>query len=120
MPVEIHNPRRRERDIDIELGDFTTKGGKPAGIKAALVGGGKVTLGPCETHQLVLLIEVALVDGQGIDDGHLQRGTDVDDCLVATAELRILGCDMRSQRIAVAILPRRCAAHEIECQHGCC
>ena len=116
-PIEIHNPRRREREIDIELSDFTTRGGRPAGIKASLVGGGKVTLGPCQTHSLVLVVEVAQLD----DPGNDQPGdVDVDDCVVATADLRILGCDMRSQRIAVAVLPRRCAAYGIECRAECC
>jgi hypothetical protein len=43
---------------------------------------------------------------------------DVDDCLVAVGDLRVEGCDIRSVRIAVAILPRDCSPYEIEC--GCC
>jgi hypothetical protein len=125
VPIEIHNPRRRERDIDIELGDFTTRGGKPAGVTAAVIGGGKLTLGPCATHELIIVTRVGLVDAGGNDLHKMDRDQsgripDVDDCLVAIADMKISGCDMRPLRIALAILPRRCSAHEVSCQHGCC
>ncbi len=124
VPIEVHNPRRREREIEIELGPFTTRAGKPAGVVVTLIGGGKVTLAPCATHELILVVRVGTADGKGGDDvivlGEGEQVVDVDDCLVAVADLRIVGCDMRAQRIALAILPRRCAVHEIECQHGCC
>ncbi len=124
VPIEIHNPRRREREIEIELSSFTTRSGKPAGVVATLIGDGKVTLAPCATHELILVVNVATTDVKDGDDV-MRRATgerviDVDDCLVAVADLRVVGCDMRAQRIALAILPRRCAAHEVECRSGCC
>lgn len=124
VPIEIHNPRRREREIDIELSSFTTRGGKPAGVVATLIGDGKVTLAPCATHELILVVNIATTEVNDGDDV-MRRATgerviDVDDCLVAIADLRVVGCDMRAQRIALAILPRRCAAHEVECRSSCC
>lgn len=124
VPIEIHNPRRREREIDIELSSFATRAGKPAGVDATLIGDGKVTLAPCATHELILVVNIATTDVND-DDDVMRRATgerviDVDDCLVAVADLRVVGCDMRAQRIALAILPRRCAAHEVECRPACC
>ena len=45
---------------------------------------------------------------------------DVDGCAVSYADLRIKGCDMRSIRIAVAVLPRECDAYIVDCHCGCC
>jgi hypothetical protein len=45
---------------------------------------------------------------------------DVDRCLVAYADLRIKGCDLRSVRVAVAILPRDCEAFTVDCGCSCC
>jgi hypothetical protein len=45
---------------------------------------------------------------------------DVDRCLVSYADLRIKGCDLRSVRIAVAILPRDCEAFTVDCGCSCC
>ena len=42
---------------------------------------------------------------------------DVDDCLVATADIRLIGCDHRPIRVAVAVLPRDCDPYEVSC--GC-
>lgn len=123
VPVEIHNPRRREREVEIELSEFTTRGGKPAGVTVQVIGAGKVTLGPCATHELIIVTRVGPDDQPDVDDlgrDANDRVPDVDDCVVAVADLRIVGCDMRPVRIAVAILPRRCDAYEVACQHECC
>jgi hypothetical protein len=123
VPVEIHNPRRREREIDIELSEFTTRGGKPAGVVAQVIGAGKVTLGPCETHELIIVTRAGPVGNDNNLDvlkATNDRVPDVDDCVVAIADLRVIGCDMRPVRIAVAVLPRRCDAYEVSCQHECC
>ena len=45
---------------------------------------------------------------------------DVDDCLVAVADLRLVGCDHRPLRIAVAILPRDCDPFRVSCGCTCC
>ena len=45
---------------------------------------------------------------------------DVDHCAVSYADLRIAGCDLRSIRIAVAVLPRDCDAYIADCACGCC
>lgn len=116
VPIEIHNPRRRERELEIELSPFTTNSGKPTGIEGVLTGGGTVKLGPCETLNITMMTRALSTETHDNNN----RLPDVDTCVVAYAELRILGCDMRSQRIAVAVLPLSCGGHEIECQPGCC
>jgi hypothetical protein len=123
VPIEIHNPRRREREVDIELSDFTTRSGKPSGVVAELIGAGKVALGPCATHELIIVTQVRTADqkdGDVLRRDANDRTPDVDDCVVVVADLRITGCDMRPVRIALAILPRRCDAYEVACQHECC
>lgn len=45
---------------------------------------------------------------------------DVDHCAVSYADLRIAGCDLRSIRIAVAVLPRDCDAYVADCYCTCC
>lgn len=45
---------------------------------------------------------------------------DVDHCAVSYADLRIAGCDLRSIRIAVAVLPRDCDAYVVDCCCSCC
>ncbi len=119
VPIEIHNPRRRERELEIELTPFTTNSGKTNGIEGVLTGGGKVKIGPCETIHVTIVTRV-VPDKKADANDSRDRLTDVDACVVAYADLRILGCDMRSQRIAVAVLPRSCGGHEIECRPGCC
>ena len=122
VPVEIHNPRRREREIEIELSEFTTRGGKPAGVQAVVLGAGKVTLGPCETHELILRHP----GRHRRWPGHGRRTHANDGYPMSTTASSPLptcgstGCDIRPQRVALAILPRRCAAYEVACKHGCC
>jgi hypothetical protein len=68
-----------------------------------------------------LAAAVAAVPGRLVgedDDG--RRIPDVDDCLVAVADLRIQGCETRPLRIAVAILPRDCSRYEVHCGDRCC
>ncbi len=45
---------------------------------------------------------------------------DVDDCLMADANLRAAGCDIRPVQIAVALLPSDCHACIAECRCECC
>lgn len=123
VPVEIHNPRRREREVEIQLSDFATRGGKPAGVTAQVIGAGKVTIEACGTHELIIVTQVRPVDQpdvQGLPRDADDRIPEVDDCVVAVADLRIVGCDTRPVRIAVAIRPRRCDAYQVACQHECC
>ena len=111
VTLEVVNERRRERDITLELGAFTTRGGSPAPVAGAVDGATTFKLAPCSEHLVTIVIEVG-TDREG--------PRDVDDCLVAWSDLKVEGCDIRPVRIAVAILPRDCGAYRVRCACGCC
>jgi hypothetical protein len=114
ISLEIENTWRRPRDIELELSSWSAT---PQGVEvtAQIVGPTTFTLAPC-ADQLVVL-QVAIAGAAGTDQ---QEPTDVTTCVVAYADLRIKGCDIRSVRLAVAILPRDCDAYKIDCACGCC
>ncbi len=114
IPLVIENTWRRERKIKMELSGWTTRGGNPAPVVAKLLPPApEFELEPCGHKTLTMVVEIGK-PGEG------ERQPDVDDCLVAYADLCVQGCDIRPLRIAVAILPRDCEAYEIECGCSCC
>jgi hypothetical protein len=116
VPVVIENARRRERDVRLSLGDFRTRGGKPADVTGRIVGPTEFTLKPCEEHETFIVVEL-----RGEPDRENRRELpDVDDCTVYYAELHVDGCGTRSTRIALAVLPRDCSPHRISCSCHCC
>lgn len=120
VPIRIENTRRRERQITLELSRFTTRGGKRAPVEGRIEGPTSFTLGGCEERDLTLVIDVGKKDDDVNHDEERERPSDVEDCVVAVADLRIEGCDHRPVRIAVPILPRDCASYEIACECACC
>ena len=134
VPIRVSNERTRTRHITLELSEFTTSGGSPAPVVGTILTAKEFDLEACEREDVVLLSGVGaagLSDGTNkgerfaaveaaeakLPDGRLG---DVDDCVVAYADLRIQGCDVRPLRIAVAVLPRDCDAYEVHCACGCC
>lgn len=127
IPVTIENPRRREKEISLELSQFTSRGGRAAPVTGQIDQPTSFTLQPCEERQVVIRINVAAANDTptpaptpnepGTGAG---RRLDVDECEVAYADLRVIGCEMRPIRIAVAILPYDCGEYEIDCGCGCC
>jgi hypothetical protein len=145
IPIVIENERRREKEINLDLSDWTTRSGKPAPVRTRGLTPTKFTLGPCEERTVVLGVQVfdddaanakanagaaaATATAAGKASG--KRGEvlvgegerelpDVDECLVAIADLRVEGCDHRPVRIAVAILPRDCDPFTVSCGCSCC
>ena len=83
------------------------------------------TIEPCGEAKVLLVVEIGgdQVKSERLEVGDVRgvRGVrDLHDCVVAYADLRVKGCDIRSVRIAVAILPRDCDDFVIDCQSGCC
>jgi hypothetical protein len=114
VTLVIENRWRRERDIELELSSWT-KTSEGVEIKAAILSPASFKLEPCgEAH---VVIEVAIAGGAATDQ---QKLSDVSGCAVSYADLRIKGCDLRSVRIAVAVLPRDCDAYKVDCACGCC
>ena len=106
----FENPRRRERAINLALGNWTTRGGTPAPVRATLSPPApSFVLAPCSRQHVVLSVETDLSIDQAVPD--------VDDCTVYYAQLTAEDCT-RPVRIAVALLPRDCDAYEIRC--SCC
>lgn len=144
VPIRLHNERRREREISLDLSPFTTKGGKPAPVVGTILPSTNFTLAACEDRDVVIglavrepvvakpddnpnqpesprdVADVAAAGFSGLTEDAERKLSDVDDCLVAYGHLRIDGCDVRPVRIAVAILPRDCGAHQVHCAHACC
>lgn len=131
VPISIENERRREKEITLELSDWTTRGGNPGPVRTDFLAPVKFTLAPCGEQDVVLVVDVQPT-GQGKGD-ILQRDAaaekgqegrtkipDVDTCEVVTADLRVVGCDHRPIRIAVAILPRDCDPYRVPCGCTCC
>jgi hypothetical protein len=132
VPVMIENPRRREKEIKLELSEWTSRGGKPSQVTAQIDPAEGFTLQPCEERQVIIVINVPAGDVISPNPNNPdnpagtpgstvpRRRLDVDECEVVYADLRVTGCDIRPIRIALAILPYDCGAYEIDCRCGCC
>lgn len=139
VPIEIENSRRREREIRLELSDWSSRGGRPTEISGQLVPPTEFTLAPCERREVLLVVN-AVTGTAGATLGKVAQGDlpaereveereqeqerrrtpDVDECEVYYADLRVEGCDIRPVRIALVLLPRDCDPYEIDCHCGCC
>jgi hypothetical protein len=142
VPVIIENKWRRERDIAVELSSWT-KVSDTVEIKAEILGESAFKLAPCGQAQIVLVISVAVpvapnpapTPNPNPNSKATAKATnpdqptpapvgrvipDVDRCLVSYADLRIQGCDLRSVRVAVAVMPRDCEAFTVDCGCSCC
>jgi hypothetical protein len=148
VPLTIENPRRRERQVKLELSDFTTRSGSPADVRAQVLPPTEFTLAPCSEREVVIGVQVRLksesekqpggvanrkafdmeagIAGMAagaqatVEQPQRVRLPDVEHCEVYYADLRAEGCDLRPVRIAVVVLPRDCDAHPIDCGCGCC
>jgi hypothetical protein len=130
VPLIIENPRQRERQVKLELSNWSSRGGTAANVKAQIAGPAEFTLAACQEHETILLIEAATDTATGTQTPGTVEGKpievidrnlpDVDDCRVFYADLRVEGCEMRPVRIAFALLPRDCAGFKVDCACSCC
>jgi len=121
VPIVVENERRREKDITLELSSWTTRAGRTGVVETVSLDPPKFTLEPCGNQAVTLIIKVP--GGQSDEpreDQQRVRERDVDSCEVVTADLRLIGCDHRVVRIAVAIVPRDCDPALIRCGYTCC
>lgn len=133
IPIVIENAWRRERDVELELSSWTAIA-EGVEVKGQIVGPTSFKLAPCGHEDVVLVVEIAPTPKTPTSGGAARRNAaataeptpidrqtpDVTRCEVAYADLRIKGCDMRSVRIAVAVLPRTCEAYVVDCGCTCC
>jgi hypothetical protein len=138
IPIVIENERRREKEISLELSEWTTRRGGDAPVSTLLITPTEFTLEPCASVEVTIVVDIGGGRDDGDDDtppdnppgtvppsqpdipGQGRRLPDVDDCLVVIADLRIVGCDHRPVRIAIAILPRDCDPYTVGCGCSCC
>jgi hypothetical protein len=138
VPVTIENSRRREREIRLELSEFTSHSGKEEAVTGRLLSPAEFTLAACQEQDAVIEIEIGPAQRGEVTPANpdkadnpdkptpvkervaFERVPDVDDCVVAYADLRIAGCDHRPVRIAVTTLPRDCHSYPVDCTSGCC
>jgi len=159
VPVVVENERRREKEVKLELSDWTTRGGSAAPVRTVLLEPKALKLAPCSEQDVTLVVQVlpeqrdqgseapkekpdapkgkaaapeekgfgiggslgaVAAAAAGLDVSSRTQIPDVDECRVVTADLRLLGCDHRPIRIAVAILPRDCDPFRVGCGCTCC
>ncbi len=127
VPLVIENNRRREREVELQLSDWTTHKEQTVQVMGQILEPTKFTLAACEERAVVLIIEVTGSDRTTEASESTSTATvvvnqlpDVDSCKVYYTDLRVKGCDIRPIRVAVAVLPRDCTAHPIDCHCGCC
>jgi len=127
VPLVIENNRRREREVELQLSDWTAHKEQPVQVAGQILEPVKFTLAACEERAVILVVEVTGGDRKPEESEAASDATvivsqlpDVDHCKVYYADLRVKGCDIRPIRIAVAVLPRDCADHAIDCHCGCC
>jgi hypothetical protein len=112
-----------DADISLELSDWTTRGGRAGPVQTGSLGPEKFTLQACGTQKLTLVVNVrddAVRPATKEGEQERARLHDVDDCEVLTADLRLVGCDHRPVRLAVAVVPRDCDPSRIHCGCTCC
>ena len=127
ITLVIENRWRRARDIELELSSWT-KTAEAMVIKAEIVSPTTFTLEPCGEAHVVIAVEIAAAAAAASTPAAGDTAVTVDQrvlpdvttCAVSYADLRIKGCDLRSVRIAVAVLPRDCDAYKVDCACGCC
>ena len=123
IPIVVENERRRDKQITLELSAWTTRGGNPAPVDTVLLEPRAFTLSSCGEQKVTLVVKTRGEHGDP-NTGQAPQGErvspDVDNCLVATADLRLVGCDHRPMRVAIAILPRDCDPYTVTCGCTCC
>jgi hypothetical protein len=121
IPITFENDTRRERDVTLQIGNFTTESGQDVGWKPS-VSPTQFKLPPCgETTVLVSVnVDCSKLGVPSAAGDNRDPAISLDGCKVAYATLRADGCTVRPIVIAVAVLPAHCGAHHAGCSCGCC
>jgi len=89
VPVTLHNPRRRAVTATLQPGEWTSCSDDAPAVVSRLVPSGEVALGPCETSQVLVVIEVGDPASQ---DGKENVVGDIRCATVLVSDIRIDGC----------------------------
>jgi hypothetical protein len=146
VPIEIANDTRKVReDVTVDLSDVRSAGGRVLPWQTVLQPVGPLTLDPCSTTKLELLVHIICGDEStstapvrtaggdkplAKDDvapnllrmAARQRADfgDVDQCEVGYLTVRLGGCLVRPIVVAIAALPDACATYRAGCSCSCC
>ena len=140
VPIEVANDTRKIREnVDVQVSDVRSAGGTVLAWPTAMRPEGPLTLEPCSTTRLELVVQVACGTEQGkgspgqSDTGQsappdasaamaAQRepGSDVDQCEVGYITIRLGGCLVRPIVVAIAALPLACDSYRTGCSCSCC
>jgi len=111
VPLTLHNPRRRTTTVTLQPGEWTSCTDDAPQVATEVVPGGEVTLEPCETRVVRLVVSVGATQSK---EEEQRVGHDVRCCTVAVSDLRVDGCGT-TVRLAVAVLPSDCGAVVVDC-----
>jgi hypothetical protein len=138
IPIEIENETRRAReDVTLDLSEVRSSGGRTLPWKALLRPTGRLTIDPCSTLKLELLVHITCsslsVEPKGAaakatkESGLLETvaeqragSGDVDRCEVGYVTIRVGGCLVRPIVAAIAVLPDSCGSYRSGCSCSCC
>jgi len=148
VPIEIENETRKVREnVTLEVSEIRSRGGRTLPWRALLRPAGPLTIEPCSTATLELVVQIACqepVPTQPSPPSHTAptrvatersfespgvlsmvaetRATlaDVDECEVGYITIRVGGCLIRPIVVAIAALPRGCGSYHAGCSCSCC
>lgn len=144
IPIEIENEIRKVREnVSLEVSDVRSAGGRNLGWQVRVDKEGPLTLEPCSTTTLELMVQVACDEDQGREPVDPQpapaakggkaaaaatterqpsdrRRHDVDRCEVGYVTVRLGGCLIRPIVVAIAAVPAECGSYSAGCSCSCC
>jgi hypothetical protein len=149
VPIRIENDTRKVReDVTLDVSEVRSAGGRVLPWKVVVTPQSPLTLEPCSTTEIDLLVEIECGDtddtGKDANPQTPKKATgqkaaaqaqdaeaaaavarqreriDVDDCEVGYVTIRVGGCIVRPIVVAIAVLPRDCDAYHASCSCGCC
>lgn len=140
IPIEVTNDTRRAReDVEVEVSDVRSAGGRVLPWSCALRPAGTLHLEPCSTTKLELGVHIVCDERKPQPQPAKQARTeepagdvvtqlmdlrrdlpDVDRCEVGYVTVRLGGCLVRPIVVAIAVQPLECDAYRTGCSCSCC
>ena len=149
VPIQIENDTRKVReDVTLEVSDVRSAGGRALPWKVTVRPASPLTLAPCSTTEIDLLVDIRCGDDSDDDrrrkprrrgrrrrqkataaarrsEAAATRGATSSSPTSTTAKsgtspIRVGGCLIRPIVVAIAVLPRDCDAYHAGCSCSCC
>ncbi len=145
VPIEIENDTRKIReDVTLDVSEVRSSGGRVLPWQVSVTPQSPLSLEPCSTTDIDLLVEIECSDAAQDADPQTPKKAagqkapartkdaevasisrereriDVDDCEVGYVTIRVGGCLVRPIVVAIAVLPRDCDAYHASCSCSCC